>query len=208
VDLLRDVVVTRKRPTWLFDNLHDVEGHETPCGIFRERKRHKRFSSYMALISHIVDSKPSSYEEETHQKIWKDAMMEEYHSIMKNDVWEVILRLEGKLVLTSKWIYKIKHASYHNIKMYIVGFVARGFSQKEGVDYEETFTQVSRYTSIRTIISHASFMGWKSHQMDVKTVFCNGVIEEEVYIEKPQDFVIHGKESHVCILNKVLYGLK
>jgi hypothetical protein len=63
--------------------------------------------------------------------------------------------------------------------------VARGFSQKEGVDYEETFTPVGRYTSIRVIISIASEMGWRIHQMDVKTTFLNGVIEEEVYIEQP-----------------------
>jgi hypothetical protein len=86
--------------------------------------------------------------------------------------------------------------------------VARGFSQKEGVDYEETFSLVTKYTSIRTIISLALVMGWKLHHMDVNTVFLNGVIEEEVYIEKPQGFVIHGKESHVCILKKALYGLK
>jgi hypothetical protein len=63
--------------------------------------------------------------------------------------------------------------------------VARGFSKKEGVDYEETFSPVSKYTSIRVVISLASVMGWKIHQMDVKTPFLNAMIEEEVYIEKP-----------------------
>jgi hypothetical protein len=162
----------------------------------------------MALMSHIIDSEPSSYEEATGQQVWKDAMMEEYQSIMKNDVWEIVLRPEGKSVVTSKWIYKIKHATDGNIEKYKARFVARGFSQKEGVDYEETFSPVARYTSIRTIISLASVMGWRLHQMDVKTTFLNGVIEEEVYIEKPQGFVIHGKESHVCRLKKALYGLK
>ena len=87
-------------------------------------------------------------------------------------------------------------------------FVARGFSQKEGEDYDETFAPVARYTNIRSIISIASIMGWKLHQMDVKTTFLNSVIEEEVYIEQPQGFVIHGKESHVCKLKKALYRLK
>jgi hypothetical protein len=135
-------------------------------------------------------------------------MIEEYQSIMKNDVWEIVSRPEGKSVMTSKWIYKIKHAADGNIEKYKARFVARGFSQKEGVDYEETFAPVTRYTSIKTIISLASIMGWRLHQMDVKTMFLNGVIEEEVYIEQPQGFVIHGKESHVCILKKALYGLK
>jgi hypothetical protein len=135
-------------------------------------------------------------------------MMEEYWSIMKNDVWEVVLRPEGKLVVTSKWIYKIKHATNGNIEKYKAKFVARGFSQKEGVDYEETFSPVSRYTSIWTIISLSLVMGWKIHQMHVKTSFLNGVIEEEVYIEKPQGCVIHRNESHVYGLKKAVYGLK
>jgi hypothetical protein len=86
--------------------------------------------------------------------------------------------------------------------------MARGISQKEGEDYNEAFSPIQKYTSIRSIIVIASTMGWKLHQRDVKTSLLNGVIEEEVYIEKPQGFVIHGKESHVYRLNKVLYGLK
>jgi hypothetical protein len=89
-----------------------------------------------------------------------------------------------------------------------VRFVVRGFSQKEGVDYEETFSPVTRYASIRVVISIASVMRWRIHQMDVKTNFLNGIIEEEVYIEKPQGFEVHGRESHVCRLKKSLYGLK
>jgi hypothetical protein len=73
---------------------------------------------------------------------------------------------------------------------------------------DETFALVAKYTSIRSIIAIASAMGWKLHQMDAKTAFLNGVIEEEMYIEQPQGFVIHGKESHVCRLKKALYGLK
>jgi hypothetical protein len=78
----------------------------------------------------------------------------------------------------------------------------------EGIDYEEKFSLVARYTSIRTIISLVGSMGWKLHQMDVKTTFLNGEIEEEIYIEQPYGFVIHEKESHVCRLKKALYGLK
>ena len=78
----------------------------------------------------------------------------------------------------------------------------------EGIDYEETFSPVARYTSIRTIIALATSMGWKLHQMDVKTTFLNGEIEEEVYIEQPEGFVIHEQKSHVCKLKKALYGLK
>ena len=86
--------------------------------------------------------------------------------------------------------------------------MARGFPQREGEDYDETFALVSRYTSIRSIISLATSMGWSLHQMDVKISFLNGVIEEEVYIEQPHGFEVHPRETHVCRLKKALYGLK
>ena len=134
--------------------------------------------------------------------------MEEYKSIMKNDVWEIVTRLDKKSVVTSKWIFKIKHATDGSIGKYKARFVAIGFSQKEGVDYDETFAPVAHYTSIKTIIALASAMGWRLHQMDVKIAFLNGEIEEEVYVEQPDGFVVHGKKSHVCTLKKALYGLK
>ena len=95
-------------------------------------------------------------------------MIEEYSSIIKNDVWEVVPKPTGKSVVTSRWLYKIKHAVDSSVKKYKGIFVARGFTQKEGIDYDETFAPVFR---------------WKLRQMDVKTAFLNGKIEEEVYIE-------------------------
>jgi hypothetical protein len=111
---------------------------------------------------------------------------------MKNDVQDIVLRPEGKSVVTSKWIYKIKHAADGSVEKYKARFVAKGFSQVEGIDYEETFAPVSRYTSIRTIISLVASMSWRLHQMDVKTTFLNGDIEEEVYIEQPDEFEDEG----------------
>ena len=99
-------------------------------------------------MSHIIDIEPSSYEEVSGQSVWRDAMMEEYQSIMKNDVWDVVPRLKGMFVVTSKWIFKIKHAADGSVENYKERFVAQGFSQKEGIDYEETFALVARYTSI------------------------------------------------------------
>ena len=78
--------------------------------------------------------------------------------------------------------------------------MAHGFSQKEGIDYEETF--VSRYTSIKLVLALAMIMKWKIHQMDVKTAFLNGVLEEEVYVEQPLSFETHDRESHVCRLKQ------
>jgi len=102
---------------------------------------------------------------------------------MKNDVWEIVPRLKDKVIVTSKWIFKIKHAVDGSIDKYKARFVARGFSKKEGIDYEETFAPTTRYTTIRSLISLGSTMRWNIHQMDVKTTFLNGAIDEEIYIE-------------------------
>ena len=82
----------------------------------------------MTLLCDIIDREPSTYEEAAEKKEWKDAMIEEYQSIMKNDVWEVVPRPEEKSIVSSKWIYKIKHARDRSIEKYKARFVARGFS--------------------------------------------------------------------------------
>ena len=100
-------------------------------GSRRESQRKKRTiscSGYVALLCDFIDKEPSSYEEAAEQKEWKDGMIEEYQSIMKNDVWDVVPRPKGKSVVTSKWIYKIKHAADGSIEKYKARFVARGFS--------------------------------------------------------------------------------
>ena len=124
----------------------------------------------------LVDKEPTCFEAAIQNKEWVEAVTEEYQSIMKNVVWEIVPKLEGKSVVSSKWIYKIKHTADGSIEKYKAIFVARGFSQKEGIDYEETFAPVARYTSIRTIMALATKRESKLHQMDVKIVFLNGVI--------------------------------
>ena len=101
-------------------------------------------------------------------------MMEEHQS----HVWDIVPKPESKSVVSSKWIYKINHAADGSIEKYKEIFVVRGFSQKEGIDYEETFALVAWYTLIRDIMALASMMKWYLQQMDVKMAFLNGVIEE------------------------------
>ena len=139
----------------------------------------------MEFLSDIIDVEPTSYGEPAEKKEWKDSMVEEYQYIIKNDVWDVVPRPKDKKMVSSKWIYKTKHSVDGGIKKYKARFVAHGFFQKEGIDYEETFAPVARYTSIRAILAIAVVMKWKVHQMDVKTTFLNGVVEDEVYVEKP-----------------------
>ena len=135
-------------------------------------------------------------------------MVEEYNSIMVNDVCEVVSRPQDRSVVGSRWIYKIKYVVDGSIEKYKAKFVAKGYAQKEGIDYKETFASVARHTSIRTVISLVAQMGWEIHQMDAKTAFLKGVIEEEVYIKQPEGFETHEKKSHACKLKKALYWLK
>jgi hypothetical protein len=120
----------------------------------------------------------------------------------------VVPRWKEKLVVSSKWIYKTKDEVDGIIEKYKASFVAQGLSQKEGIDYEETFSPVERYTSIKTILSLVVVMKWKVYHMDVKTTLLNDEIQEEVYVEQPQGFKVNYRETHVCILKKDLYGLK
>ena len=135
-------------------------------------------------------------------------MHEEYESNMKNYVWDVVPRPKDKSVVTSKWIYKIKHGADGSAEKYKARFAARGFSQKEGIDYDDIFAPVACYTTIISIIALAAMQGWSLHQMDVKTAFLHGSIKEEVYVEKPLGFKVQDRDSHVCKLKKALYGLK
>jgi hypothetical protein len=159
-------------------------------------------------MTKLLDEEATTFEEAVQNGKWKEDMVEEHQSIMKNEVWEIVPRPKERSVVTSKWVYKIKHAADGSMDKYKARFVARGFSQKEGEDYDETFAPVARYTSIRAIISLVTSMGWNLHQMNVKTSFLNGAIEEEVYIEQPQGFEVHSRDTHVCRLKKDLYGLK
>ena len=108
----------------------------------------------------LVDKEPTCFEYATNRKEWVDAMVEEYQSIIKNDVWEINPRQKEKSVVSSKWIFKTKHSIDGSIEKYKARFVARGFSQKEGIDYEETFAPVARYTSSRTVLALAAKNKW------------------------------------------------
>jgi hypothetical protein len=197
----------KRKPAWARELIQDGENYGVPEGTMRQVKRPKPFSSYMALMCDLLENDPTCFEETIQKKEWANAMTKEYQFIIKNDVWEIVPRSKSKDVVSSKWFFKIKHSTNGSIEKYKTRFVARGFSQKEGIDYEEAFPSVAKYTLIRTIIALTAKMKWKLHQMDVKTTFLNGVIEEEVYIEKPQGFDVEDRKTHVCKLKKDLYGL-
>lgn len=156
----------------------------------------------------IVQTEFHIFKEAVKHQVWKDTMNEEYESIMKNDFLDVVPRPKDKSVVISKWLYKIKYGAYGSVEKFKVSFVSQSFSQEEGVDYDEIFALVSRYTTIRSIISLTTSQGWNLHQMDVNTVFLHGSLNEEFYVEKFVGFEVEDQETHVCRLKKSLYGLK
>jgi hypothetical protein len=198
----------KRKPAWTRELIQDGEKYGVPEGTTRQVKRPKPFSSYTALMCNLLYEEPTCFEEAIQKKEWADAMTEEYQSIIKNDVWEIVPRPKSKDVVSSKWLFKMKHVADGSIEKYKARFVARGFSQKEGIDYEETFALVAKYTSIRTIIALAAKMKWKLHQMDVKTAFLNGVIEEEVYIEQPQGFEVERQEVSCLSIEESLIRIE
>ena len=118
----------KKKPTWVQEAIHGAERYGALEENHREIKETRSCSGYVALLCDFIDKEPSSYEEAIEWKEWKDVMIEEYQSIIKNDVWDVVPRTKGKSLVTSKWIYKIKHATDGSIEKYKARFVAQGFS--------------------------------------------------------------------------------
>ena len=139
---------------------------------------------------------------------WKEAVNSEIESILSNHTWELTDLPPGNKLLGSKWIFKRKMKPDGTIDKYKARLVVKGYRQKEGLDYFDTYSPVTRITSIRMLIALAAVHDLKIHQMDVKTAFLNGELEEEIYMEQPEGFIVPGKEKKVCRLVKSLYGLK
>jgi hypothetical protein len=149
---------------------------------------------------------PQSYAqaiESEDRKQWEQAMDREYKSILQNDVWELVKLPPGRKVVGSRWVYKIKQGG-----LYKARFVVKGYSQRPGFDYDETFAPVARFASVRTVLSIAAGRSMHVHQMDVDTAFQLSKLKEEIYIQQPEGYVVPGMEDHVLRLNKSLYGLK
>ena len=115
---------------------------------------------------------------------------------------------KGRKAIGNKWVLKIKRNADGNIERYKARLVAKGYTQQEGIDYEETFSPVVRFTSIRLILAIVANMDLELHQMDVKTAFLNGELDEEIYMEQPVGFIKENEHEKVCRLLKSIYGLK
>ncbi|KAL4035917.1 hypothetical protein IC575_004627 [Cucumis melo] len=139
---------------------------------------------------------------------WVKAMDLEMESMYFNSVWELVDLLEGVKPIGCKWIYKRKRDSAGKVQTFKARLVAKGYTQREGVDYEETFSHVAMLKSIRILLSIATFYDYEIWQMDVKTAFLNDNLEESIFMSQPEGFITQGQEQKVCKLNRSIYGLK
>lgn len=139
---------------------------------------------------------------------WKEAVQSEVDSIASKHTWEIADLPTNCKALKTKWIFKKKLKSDGTIDKFKARLVVVGFSQRKDVDYFETYSPVAKISTIRALIALAAVHNLLIHQMDVKTAFLNGDLEEEIYIEQPEGCVVPGQEHKVFRLKKSLYGLK
>lgn len=137
---------------------------------------------------------------------WKNAMSDEMNSLMENQTWTLVDLPNGKKPLKTKWVFTVKRDTSGKLVRYKARLVAKGCSQQYGIDYEETFSPVVRYSTIRILIALAIKKGLKIDQMDAITAFLQGDLSDEIYIEQPEGFKDGSKQ--VCKLKKAMYGLK
>lgn len=140
------------------------------------------------------------------KEAWISAMQEEISSLEKNKTWTLVDRPKGKNIVSCKWVFKTKKDLSGNISKYKARLVARGFSQKYGVDYDEIFAPVVRHATFRTFLTVAGMKNMLTMHYDAKTAFLNGSLKEDIYMEQPEGFAFD--KNKVCKLSKSLYGLK
>ncbi|GJS11856.1 hypothetical protein Tco_0368652 [Tanacetum coccineum] len=139
---------------------------------------------------------------------WKEAIKSEIDFILQIHTWELVVLLSGCKSLGYKWIFKKKMKADGTIDKYKARLMIKGFRQSEGLGYIDTYSPVTRITSIRMVFAIAALRNLEVHQMDVKPAFLSGDLKEEIYMKQPEGFMALGLESKVCRLVKSLYGLK
>ena len=173
-----------------------------------------------ALIAHAkvahstngsVDDDPVTYTAAVNspqQPLWRAAMDSEMASLGKAGTYTLVPLPVNRTAIGCKWVYKTKRGASGHVNKYKARLVAKGFLQRYGVDYDETYAPVARFPSIRAILALAAHHDWELHQMDVKSAYLNGDLEEDIYMTQPEGYVAPGQQHLVCKLNKALYGLK
>jgi hypothetical protein len=172
--------------------------------VVTTRSRVAHFCEHYSFVSSI---EPYRVEDALRDLDWVLAMQEELNNFMRNEVWHLVPRPNQNVVGT-KWVLRNKQDEHGVVTRNKARLIAKGYSQVEGLDFGETYAPVVRLESIHILLAYATYHGFKLYQMDVKSVFRNGPIKEEVYVEQPPGFEDSEYPNHVYKLSKALYGLK
>jgi len=167
---------------------------------------HECFESEILLEDRLPKCEKSALEDQN----WYNAMKDEHRSLLENEVWKLEKLPRGKNIVGSRWHFAIKKNSLGEITRYKARFVAKGYKQQKGQDFQETYCPTMKLTTLRVLLAFAAHHGLKLKQLDVKTAYLNAPIEEEVYIEQPKGFEVRDENGELlaCKLQKSLYGLK
>ncbi|WVZ97487.1 hypothetical protein U9M48_043017 [Paspalum notatum var. saurae] len=170
--------------------------------------RSRNTAAFVQAYSFVSSVEPSTIDQALSDPDWVNAMHEELNNFTRNEVWTLEARPKGARVIGTKWVFRNKQDDEGNIVRNKARLVAKGYSQVEGIDFGETFAPVARLEAIRFLLAYASHHDMKLYQMDVKSAFLNGYINEVVYVEQPPGFEDPNHPNHVYRLSKALYGLK
>jgi histone deacetylase 1/2 len=176
-------------------------------GIFKPKTYTDGTVRWGMSASHVSEE-PTSVEQALGNKNWAAAMDVEYRALVENKTWHLVPKPKGKNIIGCKWVFKIKRKSDGSIDRYKGRLVAKGYKQRYGIDYEDTFSPVVKAATVRLILSLAVSKDWCLRQLDVQNSFLHGILEEEVYMSQPRGYVDEAHPDYVCKLDKVLYGLK
>ena len=174
----------------------------------RLRRGTKLLANHVTYHCYLAQFELKKVKEALQDENWVESMHEELNQFVRNDVWEFATRPGGVHIIGTKWIFKNKTNEDGEIIRNKSRLVAQGYTQVEGIDFDESFTPVARLESIRILMSIACTVNFKLYQMDVKCAFLNGYLNEEVFVEQPKSFEDPHFLDHVLRLKKALYGLK
>lgn len=208
-----------------------VQRHNNPASALPALRRSQRGgglpssraldSSPQARVLHTESASEKTYDEDEPSNYteamsrpdadqWRAAIDSELDSLKRTGTWTLTPLAAGRQAIGSRWVLKIKRKADGTVDKYKARLVAKGYAQKAGIDYDETFAPVAKFTSIRILLALAAHHDFEIHQMDVKTAFLNGDLDVDIYMEQPEGYstASRGEQRLVCKLQKALYGLK